>query len=133
MFNKSRNQSEARVEARGRSLPRPQRGPRTNYVCHYCGLQGHTRPNCQKLRALNNTSAPRSRGRRNDKRSWGGEQPRSQNSDSGMMDVMKMIGAFTNCLESFTRRFESSNSHTQSVKDITPYAHDVWVTKGTHA
>ena len=112
MLNKSRNQSEARFEARGRSLPRSQRGHGMNYVCHYCGLQGHTRPNCQKLRALNNASTPRLQGRRNDKRSWGGEQPRSQNHDPGMTVVMKMIGAFTNCLESFTRRFDSPNSRT---------------------
>ena len=49
-----------------------------------------------------------------------------------MMDMMKMIGAFTNCLESFTRRFESTNSRTQSYKDITPNACGVWVMKGTH-
>ena len=49
-----------------------------------------------------------------------------------MMDVMKMIGAFTNYLESFTRRFESPNSRTQSYKDITPNASDVWVKKVTH-
>ena len=58
---------------------------------------------------------------------------RSRNGDPGMMDVMKMIGAFTNCLESFTRRFESPNSRTQFYKDITLNAHDVWVMKGTHA
>ena len=47
--------------------------------------------------------------------------------------MMKMIGAFTNCLESFTRRFESPNSRTQSYRDITPNAGDMWVKKGTHA
>ena len=51
---------------------------------------------------------------------------RDQSVDPGMVDVMKMIGAVTNCLESFTRRFESPNSRTQSYKDITPNAHDVW-------
>ena len=50
-----------------------------------------------------------------------------------MMDVMKIIGAFTNCLKSFTRRFESPNSHTQSYADITPNTRDMWVMKGTHA
>ena len=50
-----------------------------------------------------------------------------------MMDVMKMIGAFTNCLESFTQRFESPNSHTQSYKEISSNVSDVWVKKGTHA
>ena len=52
---------------------------------------------------------------------------------SEMMDVMKMIGAFTSCLESFTRRFESPNTRTQSYKDITPNARDMWVKRGTHA
>ena len=49
----SRNQSVGRSESQAKSRPRPQRGPRSNYVCHHCGLQGYTRPNCQKLRAKN--------------------------------------------------------------------------------
>ena len=62
---KPRNQSVGRSKSRAKSHPRPQRGPRSNYVCHHCGLQGHTRPNCQKLRAMNTL---RSRGPRNDRR-----------------------------------------------------------------
>ena len=58
---------------------------------------------------------------------------RDRNGNPRMIDVMKMIRAFTNCLESFIRRFEIPNSHTQSYKDITPNARDVWVKKGTHA
>ena len=50
-----------------------------------------------------------------------------------VVDVMKMIGAFTTCLESFTRRFGSPNSRTQSYRDITPNARNVWVKKGIHA
>ena len=38
MLNKPRNQSVVRAEAKGKSLPRSQRGPRTNHVCHHCGL-----------------------------------------------------------------------------------------------
>ena len=38
VLNKPRNQSVARSEARAKSLPRSQRGPRTNHVCHHCGL-----------------------------------------------------------------------------------------------
>ena len=133
VLNKPRNQFVIRFEARAKSLPRSQRGPRTNHMCHHCGLQGHTRPNCHKLRALRNASDQRSRGPRNDKRTWDVELSRSQNGDHRMMDVMKMIGAFTNCLESFTRRFESPNSRTQSYTDITPNAHGVWVKKGTYA
>ena len=82
---------------------------------------------------MNNASAPMSRGPRNDRINWAGEPLRGQNGDLGMMDVMKMIGAFTNFLESFTRRFESPNSHTQSYKDITLNASVVWVKNGTHA
>ena len=74
-----------------------------------------------------------SRGPRNDRINWAGEPLRGQNGDLGMMDVMKMIGAFTNFLESFTRRFESPNSHTQSYKDITLNASDMWGKNGTHA
>ena len=127
------NQSVGRSESCAKSRPRPQRGPRATYVCHYCGLQGHTRPNCQKLRAKNSATPQRSGGPRNDRRNWAGEQSRDQNGDLGMMNVMKMIGAFTNCLESFSRRFESPNSRTQSFKEITPNASDVWVKRGTHA
>ena len=133
VLNKPRNQSMVRSEARGKSLPRSQRGSRTNHVCHHCGLQGHTRPKCHKLRALNNATDQRSRRPRNDKRNYTGEPSRDRNGDPGMMDVMKMIGAFTNCLESFTRMFERPNFRTQSYKDITPNASDVWVKRGTHA
>ena len=80
-----------------------------------------------------NASDHRSKRPRNDKRTWAVESSRDRKSDPGMMNVMKMIGAFTNCLESFTRRFESPNSRTQSYKDITPNARDVWVMKGIHA
>ena len=128
-----RNQSVGRSESRAKSRPRPQRGPRSTYVCHHCGFQGHTRPNCQKLRAMNSATPQRSRGSRNDRRNWAGEPLRDQNGDLEMMNVMKMISAFTNCLESFTRRFESPNSRTQSYTKITPNASDVWVKKDTHA
>ena len=82
---------------------------------------------------MNNASAPRSRGPRNDRRNWVDEPSRGRSDDPGMIDVMKMIGAFTNCLESFTQRFESPNSRTQSYKYITPNASDMWVKKGIHA
>ena len=64
VLNKPHNQSVVRAEAKGKSLPRSQRGLRTNHVCHHCGLQGHTRSNCHKLRALKNASDQRSRGPR---------------------------------------------------------------------
>ena len=76
VLNKLRNQSVVKSKAKGKSLPKSQRSPRTKYVCHHCGLQGHTRPNCHKLRALKNASDHRSRGPRNDKRNWPIKQSR---------------------------------------------------------
>ena len=132
VLNKPRNQSVVRFEARAKSPPRSQRSPRTNHVCHHCELLGHTRPNCHKVGALRNAIDQRSRRPRNDKRTWVVKPSKDQNGDLEMMDVMKMIGALTNCLESFTRRFESPNSHTQPYRDITPNARNVWVMKSTH-
>ena len=60
ILNNSRKQSVGRSESRAKSRPRSQRDPRSSYVCHHCGLQGHTRSNYQKLRAMNNASALRS-------------------------------------------------------------------------
>ena len=54
-------------------------------------------------------------------------------SDPGVRDVMKMTDAFTTCLASFAKRFESHNDHTQSSRDITTNASVMWVKKGTHA
>ena len=133
VLNKPRNQSVVRFEARAKSLPRSQRGPRTNHVCHHCGLQGHTRPNCHKLRTLRNASDQRSRGPRNDKRNRTTKQSKGQDGDLEVRDVMRIIAAFTTYLASFNKRFRSQNTHTQSSRDITPNARVVWVKKGTHA
>ena len=71
---KPRNQSVVKLEAKGKSLLKSQRGPRTKHFCHHRGLQGHTRPNSHKLRAFKNTSAQRSRGPRHGKENWTTEQ-----------------------------------------------------------
>ena len=120
-------------KGKGKSLPKSQRGPRTQHFCHHCGLQGHTKPNCHKLRALKNASDQRSKGPRNDKRNWVVKQSGGRDGDSKMMDVVKMIDAFTTCLSSFNRRFESHNTHTQFFRDITPNTRVIWVKRGTHA
>ena len=59
VLNKPHNQSMVKSEAKGKSLPKSQRGPRTKHFCHHCGLQGYTRPNCHKLRALKHASDQR--------------------------------------------------------------------------
>ena len=76
VLNKPCNQSMVRAKAKGKSLPRSQRGPRMNHICHHCGLQGHNKPNCHKLRALKNASDERSKGPRNDNRTWAVESSR---------------------------------------------------------
>ena len=60
------------------------------------------------------------------------EQSRGRDGDSEVMDVMKMIDAFTTCLANFNRMFESHNTCTQFYREITLNAHDVWVKKSTH-
>ena len=60
ILNNSHKQSVGRSESQAKSRPRSQRGPRSNYVCHHYGLPGYTRPNCQKLRAINSATIPRS-------------------------------------------------------------------------
>ena len=130
---KSRNQSVVKSEAKGKSLPKPQRGPRTKHFYHHCGLQGHIRPNCHKLKALKNSSVQRSREPRHGKGNWTAKQSKGQEGDLRVRDVMRMIDAFTTCLANFTRRFESHNDRTQSSRDITQNAHAVWVKRGTHA
>ena len=96
--------SVVKPKGNGKSLPKSQRGPRTQHFCHHCGIQGHTRPNCHKLQALKNSGVQRLRGPRNDKRNWDVEQSRGRDVDSRMMDVLKMIDAFTTCLASFNKK-----------------------------
>ena len=42
----------AKPKEKGKLLPKNQRGPQVKHVCHHCGVQGHTRPNCFKLHVL---------------------------------------------------------------------------------
>ena len=67
-MTKVEKKKNVRSKAKAKSLPQLQRGPRPNHMCHHYGLQGHTQPNCYKLRVLRNASNQRSRGPRNDKR-----------------------------------------------------------------
>ena len=38
VLNKPHNQSVVKSAAKAKSLPRLQKGPRMNHVCHHCGL-----------------------------------------------------------------------------------------------
>ena len=106
------NQSVVKPKGKEKSLPKSQKGPRTQHFCHHYEIQGHTRSNCHKLQALKNASAQRSRRPRNGKGNWTVEQSKGQVGDPRVRDVMKMINAFTTCLTSFTRRFVIHNNST---------------------
>ena len=67
-MTKPPKKSMVKPKGNGKSLPKSQRGLRTQHFCHHYGIQGHTRPNYYKLQALKHSSAQRSRGPRNDKR-----------------------------------------------------------------
>ena len=118
-------QSMVKPKGKGKSLPKSQKGLRTQHFCHHCGIQGHTRPNCHKLQASKNSSAQRSRGPRHDKGNWNAKQSKGQERDPKVRDVIRMIDAFTTYLASFNRRFGSHDIRTQSNRDITPNARDV--------
>ena len=48
-FTKPLNQSVVKPKGKGKSLPKSQRGSRTQHFYHYCGIPRHIRPNCHKL------------------------------------------------------------------------------------
>ena len=131
VLTKSPNPIVVKPKAKGKSLPKAQKGPQTQHYCHHCGIQWHTRPNCHKFQALKNANLrkPRRQGKGNGKP----KQPKGQEEEPIMSDVMKMIGTITSCLANFTLRFDNHGLSTQFLKDITPNAHAVWVKKGTHA
>ena len=66
----------AKSKARGKSLPKRQRGPQMQHYCHYWGILGQTRLNCYKLQALKNADLqkPRRQGKGNRKP----KQPKGQ-------------------------------------------------------
>ena len=39
VLNKPYNQLVVKSKAKGKSLPKSQKGPRTRHFCHHCGLQ----------------------------------------------------------------------------------------------
>ena len=49
VISKPPNPIVTKPKAKGKSLPKAQRGPQLQHYCHHCGIQGHTRPNYHKL------------------------------------------------------------------------------------
>ena len=72
-LTKPPNQSVVKPKGEGKSLPKSQRGYRTQHFYHHYGIPRHIRPNCHKLKALKNSNAQRSRGPRHGKGNWTAE------------------------------------------------------------
>ena len=100
----------AKPKEKRKSLPKNQRGPQVKHVCHHCGAQGHTRPNCFKLHALKKDDSMR--GQESSKR-----RPKGAHI---VGDVMKMLKNISLCLASFTPRFESYVGRTFLSKAFAP-------------
>ena len=122
-LTKPPNPRVAKPKAKGKSLPKAQRGPQTQHFCHHCRVRRHTSPDCHKLQALKNVGSQRSKGQGKGKENH--NQPKGREVDPGIGDVMKMIDTITSCLANFTLRFENRCSSTQSSKDINPNPHSV--------
>ena len=100
----------AKPKKKRKSLPKNQRGPQVKHVCHHCGVQGHTRPNCFKLHALKKDDSMR--GQENSKR-----RPKGEHIVGGVMKMLKNISL---CLASFTPRFDSYVGRTPLSKAFAP-------------
>ncbi|XP_023891172.1 uncharacterized protein LOC112003219 [Quercus suber] len=61
VLTKPQNPFVVKPKAKGKSLLKSQKGPQVQHFCHHCGIQGHTRPNCYKLHALQKADSQRSR------------------------------------------------------------------------
>ena len=79
----------ARPKEKGKTLPKNQRGPQVKHLCHHCGAQGHTRPNCFKLHALK--KADSMRGQESSRRRPKGEQAKGDSDRHLIGDVMEML------------------------------------------
>ena len=100
------------------------------HVCHHCGTQGHTRPNCFKFHALK--KADSMRGQEISKRRPKGVKAKGD-SEPHLIGDVEMLKNISLCLASFTPRFESYVGRTPPFKALTKNTHKVWVQKGTYA
>ena len=121
----------AKPKEKGKSLPKNQKGPQVKHVCHHCGVQGHTRPNCFKFHALKKIDSMCDQ--EISKRRPKGAQAKGGSEGHLIGDVMEMLKNISLCLTSFTLRFESYVGRTPPSKALTQNTHKKWVKKGTYA
>ena len=107
----------AKPGEKGKSLPKKQRGPQVKHVCHYCGIQGHTMPNCFKLHALKKANSMH--GQEISKRRPKGAQSKGVSEGHLIGDIMEMLKNISLCLASFISRFKSNVSCTPPSKALT--------------
>nr|POE81815.1 hypothetical protein CFP56_51973 [Quercus suber] len=100
-------------------------------MCHHCGVQGHTSPNCFKLHALK--KADSMCGQESSKRRPKGAQAEGESEGHLIGDIMEMLKNISVCLASLTPRLESYAGRTHPSKALTQNACKVWVKKGTYA
>ena len=79
----------AKPKEKGKSLPKNQRGPRVKYLCHHCGAQGHTRPNCFKLHALKKANSMH--GQETSRRKPKGAQAKGDSEGHLIGDIMEDV------------------------------------------
>ena len=72
VLTKPQNPIVAKPKAKGKSLPKPQKGPQVQLFYHHCGVRGHTRLKCYKLHALKKADSQRLRGQ--GKGNWNAKQ-----------------------------------------------------------
>ena len=99
----------AKPKEKRKSLPKNQRGPQVKNLCHHCGIQGHTRPNCFKLHALKKVDFMR--GQESSKKIPKGAQVKGGSEGHLIRDVMEILKNILLCLASFNSRFESYVGH----------------------
>ena len=108
----------ARPKEKGKSLPKNQKGPHMKHVCHHCGVQGHTRPNCFKLHALKRADSMH--GQESSKRRPREAQAKGDSEGHLIGDVMEILKNISLCLASFTPRFDSYVGRTPLSKAFAP-------------
>ena len=101
------------------------------HLCHHCGVQGNTRPNCFKLHALK--KADSMCGQESSKRRPKGAQAKGDSEGHLIGDIMEMLKNISLCLASFILRFENYVGRIPSSKALTQNTRKVWAQKGTYA
>ena len=101
------------------------------HFCHHCGVRGHIRPNCFKLKALKRIDSLH--GQDNSRRMPKGIQAKGENEGQLIGDVTEMFKNISSCLASFIPKFGNYVSRTPPSRDLPQNTRTVWVKKGTHA